>query len=231
MHQAFCQVAKVGVFCDAVAHSTEKRKDGEVKVIQLTLRIQPFDHKLATAISQVIRTTLFKLNHPDPHGHLRRVAFELELVRQQIVVHATSDTVKASIKFDQVKIADVYARTEKNVGGFALVFKAVFGPPSARELEYVEHWRNGQAFLTFEAAEPSADFEEVGSDDDEDEDDGQQSLPDLEFQADGKPVESDVAAASAADVGPDGDPQAARQKLHSHAEGRKKRATRRQTTH
>lgn len=231
MNQAFCEIAKLGVFCDGVSHSTEKRIDREDKVLVLSLRVQPFDHRLATAIRSVIRSTLFKLNHPDPHGHLRKVDFDLEIPRQKMIIFATPDTVKASIAFDQVKISGVYARTEKNVNGFALCFKATFGPPGARELEYAEHWRNGQAFITFEAAEPSADFDPV-EDDDEDEDDGQQRLPDHEFETDaaGRPTDAPAAAAKASDVGPDGDPDAARQKLHSHAEGRKKRAGR-QTTH
>lgn len=229
MSEVFCEIAKVGVFCDAVTHSTEKRRDGEVKVIQVTARIQPFDARLATTIRQAIRTTLFQLNHPDPHPHLRRVSFALAIPRQRICVYATPDTVKATIAFDQVKVTDVYARTEKNLDGYALVFKLVFGPPGARELEYVEQWRNGQAFLSFEVAEPSADFEEAVDDETTDEDDTRQPrLPDPEFDtdADGRPTDAAAGDAPAGET-PDG----ARQKLHSHTEARQRRSARRSTTH
>jgi len=171
----FCDTGKLGVFCDAVTHSTEKRTDGEVKVVQLSLRVQPFDAKIATAIDNRIRTTLFKLNHPDPHAHIRRGDFIIDLPRQILTVFASPDTVKASIALDQVKIAGIYARTDGKVSGYALVFKASFGPPSARELEYVEDWRNGQRFVTFEEAAYNPELAET-DDEAETADDGQASL-------------------------------------------------------
>jgi hypothetical protein len=100
-----------------------------------------------------------------------------------------------------VKIVSLYARTEKGVLGYGCVFKAVFGPVSDKELGFCEEWRNTMKFVTFEEAEPSADFDEPHDDADADEGDDEQSmlLPPAEFEteADGAPVEPPPAAAPA----------------------------------
>jgi hypothetical protein len=190
-------VGKVGLTCDAIAHATEKRKDGEVKVIVLTLRVQPFDAKLATALHPDVRTTLFKLSHPDPHPHLARVNFSLGVPRQALDIYATPDTAKATMRLDHVKVTGIYARTQNGMTGYACILKATFGPVSDKELGFVEAWRNGMKFVSFEEAERSAEFEDEAPDDDEaDDDDDQPELPVAEFEtdADGKPLALDTAA-------------------------------------
>jgi hypothetical protein len=186
-HRLF-DLAKIGVFCDAISHTTEKRKDDpEVKVIQLTLRVQPFDSKLAGQVRQDVRQTLFKLNAPsEPQAHLARVNFALGVPRQDLEIFASSDTDRASLLIEHVKISGVYARTEKNVNGYAFVWKATFGPASKQELEFVENWRNGQRFITFQESEASLEFDAPdASDEDEDEhDDDQPDLPEGEFDTD-----------------------------------------------
>lgn len=209
----FVDVGKVGCYCESITHSTEKRKDGEMKVLQLTLRVDPFDAKLASAVSQEVRQTLFKLSNTQPQAHLRKVHFGLGTPRQLLTVFATPDTVKASIALDQVRIGDVYARTSKDARGYVLVFKAIFGPPGAKELEYCEFWRNTMAFVTFTeaAANDAFNLEDPEEDGDEDEADDQPRLPEPEFDTEpsGKPLEA------AADQEP------ARHRLHSHAGGKK----------
>ena len=171
MPNRLIDVKKVGVFCDGIAHSTEKRKDGEVKVVQLALRIQPFDAKLATAIRQDVRQTLFKLNTVEQQPHLDRVTFKLGVPRQNLYLFASPDTTKASLMLDHVKITSICARTEKGVNGLALTFKATFGPASSQELAYVEDWRNSQRFVNTEEAEASLEFDnETEQDEDDDED-------------------------------------------------------------
>jgi hypothetical protein len=190
-------VGKVGLACDAVAHATEKRKDGEVKVIVLTLRVQPFDAKLATALHPDVRTTLFKLSHPDPHPHLARVNFSLGVPRQALDIYATPDTANATMRLDHVKVTGIYARTEKGMTGYACVLKATFGPVSDKELGFVEAWRNGMRFVSFEEADSSVDFEDETSDDDAaDDEDDQPTLPVAEFETDanGQSLERDAAA-------------------------------------
>lgn len=186
-------VNKVGVFCDAIQHQNEKRKSGEVKVITLTLRVDPFDVKLALALADSVRNTLFKLNHPDPQPHIRRCDFALGVERQQLTVFASSDTVKASIAFDHVKISGVYVRTKKDANGYTLVFKATFGPVGDRELAYAEAWRLTQRSVSFDAAAPNLDFED-GDDDDEEPEAPSRPAPMFDTDAGGKPLEAGAPA-------------------------------------
>ncbi len=214
MSDKFFDVGKIGCYCESITHSTEKRKDGEQKVIVLTLKVDPFDTKLASAVSGPMRQTLFQLGNAQPHDHLRKVSFALGTPRQLLTVWATPDSPKASIALEQVRIADVYARTSKDSRGYVLVFKATFGPPSARELEFCEEWRNGMKFVDFAAAEHDDLFDLDGEADSEDdpEDEAQPRLPDPEFDTD-----PDGRVAETAD-------EPVRQRLHSHAGGKKKQA-------
>jgi hypothetical protein len=171
MSQRLFDVPKVGLFLDKYVPSLEKRKSGEVKILTLTLRVQPFDAKLATAIDDGVkegsnvRTTLFRLNHPDPKPHLQRVNFALGCPRQNMTIFASPDTVEARILFEQVRIAGTYARTEKNVSGYAFCFNASLGPVGRAEQEYIHEWMLSQRFVTFAESEPSLEF--AGGDDDE----------------------------------------------------------------
>jgi hypothetical protein len=162
-------VGKVGCFCDGVSHSIEKRHGDEVKILTLTLRVAPFDAKLASALPDGVRATLFKLNNPDPKETLRRVDFALGVDRQVLTVFAAPDTMTASIAFDQVKIAGTYARTLKDRNGYDFVFRASFGPVGREELEFVQQWLLSQRFVTFEQAEPGMfDDDSEAEDDDAD---------------------------------------------------------------
>jgi hypothetical protein len=98
MHRLF-DAGKVPLTCDAIAHTTEKRKDGEVKVIALTLRVQPFDATLASALHPDVRATLFKQGK-DPFPHLARVNFELGVPRQALDIFTTPETAKATRRID-----------------------------------------------------------------------------------------------------------------------------------
>jgi hypothetical protein len=164
--QRLFSVGKVGLFLDGYTPGLEKRRGEDVKILTLTLRAQPFDAKLATAIDDGlnddsgVRAALFKLNHPDPKPHLSRVNFNLACPRQRLVLFASPDTESSRIAFDQVKIAGIYARTQKDIDGYAFVFKASFGPVGRTEQEYIHEWMLTQRFVTFEEAEPSLAFDE-----------------------------------------------------------------------
>lgn len=199
MAERFFDVGKVGCYCETITHSTEKRKDGETKVITLSLRVDPFDAKLAAAVSQPVRQTLFKLNNPDPQDHLRKVHFALGVPRQKLTVWATPDSPKASFFLDQVLVGETYARTKKDAAGYVLVTRLTFGPASAKDLEFVERWRNSMMFVTFDEAEYDADLElEVTGDEDDDTPAPQPKLHEFDTESDGKPL-------SAADASKNGD--------------------------
>ena len=164
MQQLF-SVPKVGLFLDGYTPGVEKRRGEDVKILTLSLRIQPFDHKLAGTLDDGIgddtnvRPSLFSLNSGDPKPHINRVNFGLFVPRQQLHVFASPDTDTASRCFDQVKCFGFYARTQKDANGFAFCFKASFGPVGRDEQEYVHDWLLTQRFVTFEEAEPSLEFD------------------------------------------------------------------------
>lgn len=203
-------VAKVGLFLDTITHSTEPRQDQEVKIVTLALRVHPFDAKLAAAIAQPVRAALFNLNNPEPKTELRRVEFALGVPRQNLHIFAAPDAPTARLMLAQVRISGTFARTQKDVNGYAFCFKASFGPADRQELEFVQDWHLSQRFVTFDEAEPnmwdSAD-EDEGTEEDQK---ARLPAPMFETDADGKPT---------------GDEREQRP-LHSHAD-KKKRGGRR----
>ena len=56
MPQRLFSVPKVPLFLDDYAPGMERRKDGEVKILTLMLRVQPFDAKLAKGIIWELHT-------------------------------------------------------------------------------------------------------------------------------------------------------------------------------
>lgn len=166
MPQRLFSTGKIGLFLDTYAPGVEKRKGDVVKIITGTFRVQPFDAKLATSIddglsdNSGVRAALFKLGHPDPKPHLDRVNFSLACPRQNMIIFASPDTDESRVALLQMKITGIYARTQKDVDGYALVFNASCGPLGRTELEYLHAWHRTQRFVTFEEAEPGLDFED-----------------------------------------------------------------------
>lgn len=163
-------IGKIPLFCDGIGHRLEKRKGGdEVKVVDLTLRIQPFTAQLAAALDPdgygFIKRMLFKATSGDPISDLRSVEFRVPGDSQKLIVFASNDTTEPSIAFDQVKVTKVRARTEKGVDGWALIVGVTFGPVGRAELEYVNEWYTGQRCVTWDEGEPFLDFE-PGDDED-----------------------------------------------------------------
>ena len=224
MTQRLFNVPKVGLFLDKYIPSMEKRRDGEVKIFTLTLRVQPFDAKLALSIDDGVgedsnvRPTLFMMGHPDPKPHLQRVNFSIGCPRQNMAIFASSDTAEARILFQQVRIGGTYARTEKNVNGYAFVFQASLGPVSRQEQEYIHEWMLSQRFVTFEESEPSLEFEADGSDEDEGTDADQKAQQPIDGRApmwdDEPPAPSKAKPGTAR----------ANRKLHSHQTKKQKSA-------
>lgn len=204
MSQRLFSVAKVGLFLDKYEPGVEKRRDDEVSILKLTLRVQPFDAKLATAIDDGlggdsgVRPALFKLNHPDPKPHLERVDLSLGCPRQQLHVFAAPDA-NGRMALNQVKISGTYARTQKDLEGYAFVFRASFGPVGRDELEFVHAWFRTMRFVSFETSEPL-----LGSNDSDD--DEQDDEPPQEGLAPGVPApmwsDGEEAAAAADDKEP-----------------------------
>lgn len=160
MSQRLFSVPKTGLFLDKYTPGVEKRDGDEVKIVTLSLRCQPFDAKLATAIDEglgddsAVRANLFKLSTTEPKPHIDRVNLTLGCPRQNLIVFASSDTLDSRIAFLQAKISGTYARTSKDVDGYAFVFKASFGPIGREEQEFIHYWFRSQLFVTFDESEP-----------------------------------------------------------------------------
>src|SRR4051812_14754356 len=160
MSQRLFATAKVPLFLDSITHGTEKRKGEDVKIVTLSLRVQPFDAKLASSVDDGVQSDnglkplLFSLNTAEPKGLVRRLDVALACPRQQLIVFASSDTTKESIAFDQAKVTGTYARTQKDINGYAFCFRASFGTVGRRELEFIQDWHLSTRFVTFQQAEP-----------------------------------------------------------------------------
>jgi hypothetical protein len=207
-------IAKVPCYCDGVTHSIEKRRGEDVKVLTLSLKVAPFDAKLATVMPDGVKPTLFKLNSGDPKETLRRADFALGVERQQLHVFASPDTDAATRMLDQVRIHGTYANMAKDRNSFDFKFKATFGPVGRDELEFIQSWLLTQKFVTFDAAEPGM-FDEMVDDGETDEDVKAREVIDGR-----KPVWDDEPAAAAPSKAKPATERAHRS-LHSH-QGKKK---------
>lgn len=210
-------IAKVPCYCDGVTHSLEKRRGEDVKVLTLSLKVAPFDAKLATVMPDGVKPTLFKLNSGDPKESLRRADFALGVERQQLHVFASPDTDAATRMLDQVRVHGTYAIAQKDRNGYDFKFKATFGPVGRDELEFIQSWLLTQKFVTFEAAEPGM-FDEM-VDDGETEDDEKARQP-----IDGRvPMWDDAPTSPATPSRAKPATERAHRPLHSH-QGKKKTA-------
>lgn len=163
--QRLFNVAKIGVFLDNYSPGTEKRRDEDVKVVTLNLRVQPFDAKHAIAIDDGlangtnVRAALFNLSNDEPKAHIERVGLNLGCPPQTLHIFEAPDAETARLALLQAKITGAYARRQKNVNGWAFCFRATVGPLGRDELESLHHWFLGQKFVQFEEAEPSMDMD------------------------------------------------------------------------
>lgn len=158
-------VAKVPCYCEAITHRIERRKSGDAKVVDLSLKIDPFTAQLASALDQAehggVKRKLFKQNNGEPDRDLRAAEFRPPGDRQKLICFASPDTSQASIALDHVKITKMRARGQKDGDRWVFVLVASAGPLGKTELEYVSAFHAEMRFITFEEAEPSLEFEQL----------------------------------------------------------------------
>ena len=149
----------VGCYLDGINHRVERTKDGkEIKVVDLTLRVQPLTPELAVSLDPDVRALLFNLGDAKPKAKVKELRFALTVPRQALTVHLRPE-LEGTIVFADCEVSDVRARTEKGVDGYGLVFYATYGPASPRDLEYVCDWLTQQRFVTFHEQAPALNFE------------------------------------------------------------------------
>jgi hypothetical protein len=149
----------VGCYLDAIDHRVEKTKDGkEIKVVDLTLRVQPFTVELAAALDADVRALLFTMGDALPKKKLKAIHFELPVPRQALTIQITPEETIGAVHVPDVEITGPRARIEKGVDGFGFVFYASFGPVGRDELAYLVNWHTQQRFVTFTPQEPVLNF-------------------------------------------------------------------------
>ncbi len=158
---------RIGCYLDDIGHRLEKTKDGkEIKVVDLTLRVQPFTPELAVSLDPDVRALLFSMTDATPKPKLKEVRFNLTVPRQQLAIALLPELAEQLVLCD-CDVSGVRARSEKGVDGFGLVFYVSYGPASPRELEYVCDWPTQQRFITFQPQQPALDFAAKEPGDDE----------------------------------------------------------------
>jgi hypothetical protein len=165
---------KIGVYLDGVTLRLEKTKDSEHKVIDLTLRVQPFTAELAAALHPEVRALLFTLNSATPKPLIKSIGLALPDIPKQHFdcFLLPEDTQAGAFTFMHAEISEPRARTEKGVDGYALVFYATIGPVGKDELEYVTTWYAQQRFVTFREAQGTLALEAEAADERSRNDDG-----------------------------------------------------------
>jgi hypothetical protein len=149
----------VGCYLDAIDHRVEKTKDGkEIRMVDLTLRVQPLTVELAQALDGDVRALLFNLGDALPKDKIKAIAFALTVPRQAVSVRLLPEADDGALLLPDAEISGVRARVEKGVDGYALVFYVSVGPIGARDLEYLVGWHTLQRFVTFHPQEPALDF-------------------------------------------------------------------------
>jgi hypothetical protein len=147
----------IGCYLDRIGHKIDETDGHEIKLVELTLRLQPFTPDLALSLDPDVRAFLFSLSDATPKAKLKAVHFRLPIPKQQLLVRMLPELAE-QIVFCDCEITEVRARTQKNVDGWALVFKVAYGPASPRDLEYVCDWLTQQRFVTFQPEQPALDF-------------------------------------------------------------------------
>jgi hypothetical protein len=162
------EMPKIGVFCDSFKPRIQKKRDHEIKLVDVTLRIEPLTSEQAATVggNGFVKKSLFNLSHGTVVPNLKMVAFDVEVPRQQIHVFPAPDVDRPSFVFDQVDITNLRAKMAKGAR-WAFVFHATFGPVSKQELEGLNAWFCTQRFLTFKEAAPELEFGEEGSEADQ----------------------------------------------------------------
>src|SRR5437879_2769875 len=116
---------RVGLYLDGVNLRLEKTKDNEHKVIDLTLRVQPFTKELATSLHPDVRALLFSMTcEGAPKPLLKAVALNLTGIPKQHMdcFLLPEETESGGLTLLDSEIGDLRVRTEKGVDGYALIF-------------------------------------------------------------------------------------------------------------
>ena len=156
----------VGCYLDAIGHRVEKTKNGETKLIDLTLRVQPFTPQLAIALNPDVRSLIFTMGSGDPKPLIKKCEFAFAVPKQRLVVRLLPEQQlgdAGALSLFAVDITKPRVRTEKDVDGFAFICRLTVAALGSHELEFVQAWHTEQRFVTFQPEQPALDFAGAGA--------------------------------------------------------------------
>jgi hypothetical protein len=143
----------VGCWLDTIGH----RVEDDVKVLDLTLRVEPFTPELAVSLDSDVRSFLFNLSNPTPRRKIHAMEFALPVDPQVVTVRLVPELATGELALDECTVAKV--RAKRDDGEFVLAFRLSLERPSSKQLEYVNAWHTEQRFLTFRPRDPELDFD------------------------------------------------------------------------
>lgn len=105
---------RIGCYLDHIDHRVEKTKGGEeVKMLDLTLRVQPFTADLAVSFDPDVRALLFTMSDGEPKPKIKSLEFALTIPRQLMKVHLLPESDVASQAFLDVEITQPRAHRKR----------------------------------------------------------------------------------------------------------------------
>ena len=131
---------------DTIAHRVDK---DDVKVLDLTLRVEPFTAELATGIDEDFRTLLFSAKKPVPKPNIKSMEFIMPIAPQRLLVRVARDVAAGELALNDCAIDKIRAKRPKDKSEYLFTCRASLLRPSARELEFVIKWHTESRFVTF----------------------------------------------------------------------------------
>lgn len=144
----------VGCTLDAIAH----RVKDEAKLVDLTLRIEPFTPALAAALDPDVRRFLFALDDVAIRDKIRAVEFALAVPDQTLTVRIVPELAKGEVAFTDCAIDKIKAKKDKDKPEYLLTVRATVIAPTAKQLEFLQAWHTDQRFVSFHPADPELDL-------------------------------------------------------------------------
>lgn len=159
---------------DTLAFRVEKQKGAtEQKVIDLTLRVEPFTIDLASSVDPAVRKLLFTLQNVRPKSLIHLVELNFPIAKQRLVVQRT-DTMLADriigigdMLFPDAKIHRLRAKVPKERDDYAFLFVATVTDVGPQQLEYLHAWLTESRFVTFAEEQPALRLDDDDHDDEQ----------------------------------------------------------------
>lgn len=141
---------KIGMYLDDIGHRVMKDKQGdELKVLDLTFRIEPLTPTLAAEIADGVKGVLFRRNDGEMNQNIDRVSFTHKPKPQAIQVFPDPQIGKASLTIDEGKITRLRARKPKDGNLWVFLFRVTTAHLTGADLLYLQEALYTQKFLSF----------------------------------------------------------------------------------